>query len=79
MVSPRRIDRRATSGTPRRAHPRPMPEKGTKEPGHDSLATLDTAAEVNERDYKEGQLRKAGQRSSRPGGDPAGASEPSSE
>lgn len=35
--------------------------KGTKEPGNDALATLDSSAEVNEEDYKEGQLRKAGQ------------------
>lgn len=34
-------------------------------PGTDSLPALDTAAEVNERDYKEGQLRKAGQRTQR--------------
>lgn len=39
-----------------------MPEKGTKTPGDDALATLDTSAEVDEKDYKEGQLRKAGQR-----------------
>ena len=42
-----------------------MSAKGTKDPGDDSLATLDTSAEVSEKDYKEGQLRKAGQRSER--------------
>ena len=37
-----------------------MPTKGVKEPGKDSLSTYDGAAEVNEEDYKPGQLRKAG-------------------
>ncbi|HET6403688.1 MAG TPA: hypothetical protein VFH78_03500 [Candidatus Thermoplasmatota archaeon] len=40
-----------------------MPAKGVKAPGHDSVATYDSSAEVNEEDYKEGQLRKAGQMS----------------
>ena len=39
-----------------------------KRPGDDSLSTLNTAAEVNEMDYKEGQRRKAGQMDEEPKG-----------
>lgn len=38
-----------------------MPAKGVKTPGDDALANLDTAAELDERDLKEGQRRKGGQ------------------
>ena len=34
-----------------------------KDAGDDALSTLNSSAEVSEKDYKEGQLRKAGQRS----------------
>lgn len=38
-----------------------MEPKRVKEPGTDALPTLDTSAEVSERDLKPGQRRKAGQ------------------
>lgn len=38
-----------------------MAEKGVKDPGDDALAKLDTSAEVDEHDLKEGERRKSGQ------------------
>lgn len=34
---------------------------GGKEPGKDSLASMDASAEVSERDLKEGERRRGGQ------------------
>jgi hypothetical protein len=38
-----------------------MARRGVKDPGDDALAKLDTSAEVDERDLKEGERRKSGQ------------------
>lgn len=40
-----------------------MPTEGKQSADDGSLASLNTSAEVSEKDYKEGQLRKAGQMS----------------
>lgn len=40
-----------------------MPTEGNNTTDDGSLAALDKSAEVSEKDYKEGQLRKGGQMS----------------
>lgn len=40
--------------------PLPMPQKGVKEPGTDSLKHYDSSAEVSDQDYKEGERRRSG-------------------
>ena len=57
------IDVRATSRNPPHGIALLMPTEGNKKPDEGSLASLDKSAEVSEKDYKEGQLRKGGQMS----------------